>query len=110
MIELELFYKIVESEIRRKHIKFLKNQKCLPSDQVYSSIPIVLKPNETTETTDSTKTADSVPDDPDEFIFSDKPKSREKVKRVKAFNKGIEAALKVLFHSYKRYSARFPKD
>lgn len=30
MIEIELFCKIVEAEIRRKHIKYLKKQKCLP--------------------------------------------------------------------------------
>ena len=39
MIEIELFYKIVESEIRRKHIKYLKRQKCLPSDQVPKEEP-----------------------------------------------------------------------
>ena len=36
MIEIELFYKTVESKIRCKHIKYLKKQKCLPSDQADS--------------------------------------------------------------------------
>lgn len=92
MIEIELFYKIVESEIRRKHIKYLKRQKCLPSDQT--------TPKEGAETVSAT----------DEFIYSDKPNLKEKVKRVKAFNKGIETALKVLGAEYIAFNTRLKKD
>lgn len=95
MIEIELFYKTVESEIRRKHIKYLKRQKCLPSDQTE---PQAILSDE--------KTLSAA----DEFIYSDKPKLKEKAKRVKAFNKGIETALKVLVSEYKDFDKRLKKD
>lgn len=95
MIEIELFYKIVESEIRRKHIKYLKRQKCLPSDQTEP------------QTISLDETALSAAD---EFVYTDKPKLKEKTKRVKAFNKGIETALKVLISEYSAYSKRLKKD
>lgn len=93
MIEIELFFKTVESEIRRKHVKYLKKQKCLPSDQA------------------EPKEQEGVPaDKADEFIYADKPKLREKAKRVKAFNKGIETALKALQSEYKTYSKRMAAE
>ena len=95
MIEIELFYKTVESEIRRKHIKYLKRQKCLPSDQT--------EPQSNSPDEKSLSAAD-------EFIYSDKPKLKEKMKRVKAFNKGIETALKVLISEYSAYDKRLKKD
>lgn len=98
MIELELFYKIVESAIRGKHIKYLKNQKCLPSD-FYSSVSIKLS-------SPDNKSKVSI-EQMDEFVYSDKPNLREKAKRVKAFNKGIETALNVLMFHYKRFAKRF---
>lgn len=103
MIEIELFYKIVESEIRRKHIKYLKRQKCLPSDQ--SDITDENE-QEQTENSLSISTVSAA----DDFIYTDKPKKREKVKRVKAFNKGIETALKVLISKYKGFNKRLKKD
>ena len=104
MIELELFYKIVESEIRRKHIKYLKNQKCLPSD-FYTAIPIDLSIQDK-----KSKVLVEQTEQLDEFVYSDNPKRREIVKRVKAFNKGIETALKVLINDYKRFNKRFEND
>lgn len=67
MIEIELFFKTAESEIRRKHIKYLKRQKCLPSDQT---------PPKEGETPSTVSAAD-------EFIYMDKPRLKEKAKRVK---------------------------
>ena len=101
MIELELFYKIVESAIRGKHVKYLKRQKCLPSDQME------IQSDETIETSNK---AVSAADGSDEFVYSDKPKLREKAKRVKAFNKGIETALKVLICEFKHFNNRLKKD
>ena len=93
MIEIELFFKIVESEIRRRHIKYLKKQKCLPSDQA------------------EPKEQEGVPaDKADEFIYADKPKLREKAKRVKAFNKGINTAVRVLKSEFDRFQARLKKE
>lgn len=93
MIEIELFYKTVESKIRYKHIKYLKKQKCLPSDQA--------EPKQEEKT---------VMSDEDDFVYSDKPKLREKAKRVKAFNKGIETAIKALQSEYKTFEKRFESE
>lgn len=94
MIEIELFYKTVESEMRRKHVKYLKRQKCLPSDR-----------------TEQVQSQDEVAASAaDELVYVDNPKMREKVKRVKAFNKGIETALKVLVSEYTAYDKRLKKD
>lgn len=92
MIEIELFYKIVESEIRRKHIKYLKKQKCLPSDRTEPPA------DEETNTVS------------DEFVYTDEPTKKEQIKRVKAFNKGIETALKVLISKYKSFNNRLNKE
>lgn len=103
MIEIELFYKIVESEIRRKHIKYLKRQKCLPSDQISIT--------DETEQDQKEKSSDvSTVSAADDFVYTDKPKKREIVKRVKAFNKGIETALKVLISKYNGFNKRLKKD
>ena len=99
MIEIELFYKIVESEIRRKHVKYLKKQKCLPSDN--SALQ--------TQSLDEKSTV-SAAADIDDFAYTDKPKLKEKAKRVKAFNKGIETALKTLQSEYKRFEKRLETD
>lgn len=101
MIEIELFYKIVESEIRRKHIKYLKRQKCLPSDQTDL---VEQTENESEQVSTSTVSA------ADDFVYADKPSKREKAKRVKAFNKGIEIALKVLISEYKDFNNRLKKE
>lgn len=81
MIEIELFYKIVESEIRLKHINYLKKQKILSSN----GSSVTPKEDETV----------------DEFSPG------EKVKYVKRFNKGIDTALKVLQDEYDNFKKRF---
>lgn len=85
MLKLELFFKIVESEIRRKHIKYLKKQKC-------NSAAKELSPVSETENVE------------DEFPVS------EKIKYVKRFNKGIETALKVLQDEFENFSKRFADE
>lgn len=82
MIEIELFFKTVESEIRRKHIKYLKKQKCISSDGV-------LEPKEG-ETEDE--------------IRVDKPQ------KVKSFNKGIDTAIKVLQVEYAAFDKRLKEE
>ncbi len=84
MIEIELFYKIVESEIRRKHIKHLKRCKRLTSDD----------PAE----------ADNLSGEPEKL------ESTDRLKFVKSYNKGIETALKVLIAEYAKYDVRLKKD
>lgn len=84
MIELELFYKTVEAEIRRKHIKYLKKQKCLPDCS-------------------SALLQDENAEESEEFK---KLKGRKKLKLVKRFNQGIETALKVLMKEYERMDKR----
>ena len=93
MLSIELFFKTVESEIRRKHVNFLKKQKCLPSDQGQD------KPQEGSAAACS-----------DDLIFTDKPSTWQESRRVKAFNKGIETALKVLQSEYKSFSVRIEKE
>lgn len=82
MIEIELFFKIVESEIRRKHIKYLKKQKCISSD-------VASEPKEG-ETEDE--------------IRVDKPQ------KVKSFNKGIDTAIKVLQVEYVAFDKRLKEE
>ena len=85
MIEIELFFKTVEAEIRRKHIKYLKKQKCLPECSA-----ALLEGGEDIE-------------DKDEFKSL---KGSKKIKLVKRFNQGIETALKVLISEYARFDRR----
>ena len=66
MIEIELFCKTVEAEIRRKHIKYLKKQKCLPDEVVELLL-----------------------DDERESPYFIEIKVGENLKYVKLFNKGI---------------------
>lgn len=84
MIEIELFCKTVEAEIRRKHIKYLKKQKCLP------------------DCSSELLEGDSA-EDKEEF---QRLKGAKKLKYVKRFNLGIETALKVLLREYARFDKR----
>ena len=88
MIEIELFFKIVESEIRRKHIKYLKKQKCISA----------VEQNEQSDEEPKTVTTE------EEFAGGDK------AQYVKRFNKGIDTALKVLNTEYKAFIKRFPDN
>ena len=85
MIEIELFFKFVESEIRRKHIKYLKKQKCI------------------------SVTEQNLPCEKMETAEEDYPKG-EKAQYVKRFNKGIDTALKVLQSEYKAYAKRMEAE
>ncbi|MDE7453551.1 MAG: hypothetical protein K2N22_03995 [Clostridia bacterium] len=88
MIEIELFFKTVESEIRRRHIKYLKKQKCLPEGSA------ALLQDENAE-------------DKEEF---EKLKGGDKLKFVKRYNKGIETALKALQSEYKTFAKRLEAE
>ena len=96
MIELELFFKTVESEIRCQHINYLKKQKCISAAESLS---------------DSSEQSPGVNSAPGEScgITENYPKG-EKIKYVKRFNKGIDTALKVLQTVYKKFSQRFETD
>ncbi len=84
-MELELFFKIVESEIRRRHVLYLKRKKGFATAaDVPDSSPV---PAETE------KTADSV----DDYLQCPK---------VKSFNKGVEMALKILRQEFKAFEKR----
>ena len=85
MLELELFFKTVESEIRRRHIVYLKKQKCN------------LAAAEQSPVSEGEKLDDEFPKD-------------EKLKCVKRFNKGIDTALKVLQSEYKSFSKRMEAE
>ncbi len=85
MIEIELFFKIVESEIRRRHIKYLKKQKCISAAEKQS-------PDESVETTE------------EEYLTD------EKAQYVKRFNKGIDTSLKVLQSEYKAFAKRMESE
>lgn len=87
MEEIELFFKIVQSEIRRKYIKYLKKQKCLPDCSA------------------ALLECDNV-EDTEEFK---RLKDSKKLKLVKRFNQGIDTALKVLAGEYKKFESRLLK-
>lgn len=80
MIEIELFYKIVESEIRKKHIRYLKRQKCVI-------------PEKEAEQPQNKEAAEEFP-------------KGEKTAYVRRFNKGIDTALKVLANEFKAFISR----
>lgn len=88
-MEIELFFKIVESEIRRKHIVYLKNQKC-------NSVAAEHSIGEQSPA-EGEKLDDDFPKD-------------EKRAYVKRFNKGIDTALKVLQREFKAFSKRMDED
>lgn len=96
MIELELFYKTVEAEIRRKYVKYLKKRKCLPESIVEAGSASTVAPAAETVASDR---ADDL-----EGLASDN------LKYVKRFNKGIETALNVLAREFARFNSRFPDE
>ena len=85
MLELELFFKIVESGIRCKHIKYLKKQKCNSAAKELSPIS-------------------EVENNSDEFPVN------EKIEYVKRFNKGIDTALYVLQDEFKKFNKRLKSE
>lgn len=89
MTDIELFFKTVESEIRRKHIQYLKKQKCLKC--VSAAEPNSLGAGIGTDD------------------FAPEP-NKGKAKYVKRFNEGIDTALKVLQCEYKDFVKRMETE
>ncbi len=87
MIEIELFFRIVQSAIRRKHIFFLKKQKCAEDIEVQLDGINVDVPAAPT-------------------LGKRSKKRKIKADRVKCFNKGVDVALQVLSHEFNKFEAR----
>ncbi len=99
MNEIELFFKTAESEIRRKHIVYLKGEKCLPD-----GIP----PEEVIRAEELQRYNKK----PFGFIlfWVKKTKFIKRQKLIKRYNKGIETALKVLQREYRRFNKRLERE
>ncbi len=80
MIEIELFYKIVEANIRAVHTEYLQKLKRVP-------LPDTAKKKRK--------------------LFKKLPVED---KLLKGYNKGIETALNVLVREFKRYDKRLKKE
>ena len=80
MIEIELFYKIIESRIRATHTEYLKDLKRVPVPDTAKKKKISLK----------------------KLPIEDK--------LLKGYNKGIETALSVLTKEFKRFNKRLIKE
>lgn len=80
MIEIELFYKIVEARIRSVHTEYLKSIKRVPMPETVKRRRISFK----------------------KLPIEDK--------LLKGYNKGIETALSVLVKEFKRYDKRLKKE
>ncbi len=80
MIEIELFYKIVEAHIRAVHTEYLQKLKRVPLPDTAKKKRILFK------------------------------KLPVEDKLLKGYNKGIETALKVLIKEFKRYDKRLKKE
>lgn len=103
MTDIELFFKTVESEIRRKHINFLKGEKCLPSGE---------PPEEIISAAELKKLGKS------KFCglplfglrwFIERFRYIKRLRFIKRYNKGIDTALNVLQREYKRFDKRLKK-
>lgn len=99
MTDIELFFKIAESEIRRKHISFLKGEKCLPAGE----------PPEEIITAKELKKLGKV-----KFCgllwFVHRYRYIKRLRLIKRYNKGIETALSVLQREYKRFNKRLKQE
>ena len=94
MTDIELFFKIAESEIRRKHIQYLKKQKCLKCvSAAEPNSPGANSPGA------GIGTDDFAPE-----------QNKGKAKYVKRFNEGIDTALKVLQREYKDFVKRMETE
>lgn len=80
MIEIELFYKIVEAHIRSVHTDYLKELKRVPLPDTAKKKRVSFK------------------------------KLPVEDKLLKGYNKGIETALSVLVSEFKRYEKRLKKE
>lgn len=99
MTDIELFFKIAESEIRRKHINYLKSEKCLPNSN----------PPEEIITAQELKKLGKV-----KFCgvlwFIKRYRYIKRLRLIKRYNKGIDTALNVLQREYKRFNKRLEKE
>lgn len=95
MIEIELFYRTVESEIRRQHVKYLKRKKYVTEPDDEESSGFSEQKAEKPEDSDRSKA---------EKLFIDTPG------KAKRFNKGVDMALKVLRKEYDKFSKRLKKQ
>ncbi len=80
MIEIELFYKIVEAHIREVHTEYLQRLKRVPMPDTVKKKRISFK----------------------KLPIEDK--------LLKGYNKGIETALSVLVKEFKRFDKRLKKE
>ncbi len=80
MIEIELFYKIVEAHIRSVHTEYLKSLKRVPAPDTIKKKRISFK----------------------KLPIEDK--------LLKGYSKGIETALSVLVKEFKRFDKRLKKE
>lgn len=105
MIEIELFFKTVESEIRRKHINYLKEQKCLPDKDITAAEEVI-----TAEELKKAKKTNKG------FFISlilwliERVRFVRRVKLVKRYNKGIQTALRVLQSEYRAFDKRLKAE
>ncbi len=99
MSEIELFFKTAESEIRRKHIVYLKGEKCLPD-----GIPPEEIISEKELQRFYKKTFGFV------FYFIKRFRYIKRIRLIKRYNKGLEAALTALQREYKRFLKRINKE
>jgi len=101
MIEIELFYKRVESEMRRKHIEYLKEQKCLPDKGATAG-----------EETITAKELNKVKKSNKGVIIWLITRVRfiRREKYVKRYNKGINTALRVLQREYRAFVKRLQAE
>lgn len=95
MIELELYYKTAESEIRRKHIEYLRKQKCLPEGLSVS------KSGVNVETVGGKKTG--------LIGFLKRLFRVNNAVKVKRYNMAVDMSLKVLKREYKRLTKLIEK-
>lgn len=101
MIEIELFFKTVESEIRRKHINYLKEQKCLPDKDITAAEEVITAE----ELKKAKKTHKGL------FMWLlERVRFVRRVKLVKRYNKGIQTALRVLQSEYRAFDKRLKAE
>ncbi len=97
MIEIELFYKRVESEMRRKHIEYLNEQKCLP-DKGSAAGEEVITAAELNKVKKANKGVI--------IWLITRVRFIRREKYVKRYNKGINTALRVLQREYRAFVKR----
>lgn len=114
MIEIELFYKIVEASIRENHTAYLESQK-------RAIVPVVLPKVDDLPTGDDWKKLSIFERVRLKSVRRKQLKAYKKAvkkqrevrvedKLLKGFNSGVKMALKVLSAEYARYDKRIEKE